>query len=252
MKAAELLVPVALYNLVACTIGASDEPTLDHFVKVPEKVHLKLLSLLQDIVYLESKGAKATPKALCLGLTVQHLTWSTHLLGLLNHLGDCASHSTILSFETALAQLQLNQGMALPPGVEKQKVTILVWDNIDFLEETVSGAGTTHHTNGILIQHGETAGIRPTSRPFIKKKQRSLKTMPSVMLPYQRKKRQGPQILNMDVVIGSSTGTLLKHISRCLDTMYVVMKDTDSSARNLPNWTGFNTLLHDNDDLVKS
>ena len=30
--------------------------------------------------------------------------------------------------------------------------TMMVWDNIDFLEETPTGAGTTHMANGIIIQ----------------------------------------------------------------------------------------------------
>lgn len=29
---------------------------------------------------------------------------------------------------------------------------VLVNDNTDFNEETITGAGTTHHTNGIVIQ----------------------------------------------------------------------------------------------------
>jgi len=157
---------------VVWTIGVSDEPTIEHHVNVPSNVHLKLLSLLQDVVYMESNGSTTTPKALCLGLTVRHLTRSTHLLGLLNHLGHCASHSTILSFETALAQLQLNRGLLVPPRLDKGQVTMLVWDNIDFLEETASGAGTTHHTNGILVQHGEKSGMHTASRPSLPKRQR--------------------------------------------------------------------------------
>ncbi|CAB4008053.1 Hypothetical predicted protein [Paramuricea clavata] len=38
--------------------------------------------------------------------------------------------------------------------------TIIVWDNNDFGEETLSGHGTTHNTNGIVIQHGNTTASR--------------------------------------------------------------------------------------------
>ncbi|CAB4006529.1 Hypothetical predicted protein, partial [Paramuricea clavata] len=31
-------------------------------------------------------------------------------------------------------------------------VTMMVWDNIDFLEETTTDAGSTHMANGIIIQ----------------------------------------------------------------------------------------------------
>ena len=40
-----------------------------------------------------------------------------------------------------------------PNGFCPQVFSVAVWDNnIDLDEETVSGSGTTHHTNGILVQ----------------------------------------------------------------------------------------------------
>ena len=103
VKAARAVVPVSVYNMLAWTIGISDKPTLEKYMDVPENVHLKLLSFLQD-VFLQSKEMKMTPKSLCMGLMVRHLTRSTRVLALGNRFGHCSSHSTILAFETALAQ----------------------------------------------------------------------------------------------------------------------------------------------------
>ena len=253
VKAAEAVVPISLYNMLAWTTGISDEPTLETYVDVPQNIHLKLLSLLQDVVFLQSKGTKTTPKSLCLGLTVRHLTGSTRVLGLLNKFGHCASHSTILAFETALAQFQLDRGQVyVPAGFQEKKNTILVWDNIDFAEETVSGSGTTHHTNGIMIQHGETRAGQITSRPSYKRKQRALSSVASSLVPYRRTSRQGPSPANPEVDVSKEGYIRQFHHANCLDLAYVCMKDIDQGSHNLPGWTGFNTILHDSDDLIKS
>ena len=40
----------------------------------------------------------------------------------------------------------------VPKGFRPGVFAVAVWDNIDMDEETGSGSGTTHHTNGILVQ----------------------------------------------------------------------------------------------------
>ncbi|XP_057711366.1 uncharacterized protein LOC130928664 [Corythoichthys intestinalis] len=102
---AKAVVPVELYNLISWIIGATEEPTLAGYVDIPDDVNLKVISLCQEIVYLESKGRKQTPKSLCLGLTVRHLTGSSNVLSLLNKLGHCSSWDTVVSLDTSLAQL---------------------------------------------------------------------------------------------------------------------------------------------------
>ena len=57
-----------------------------------------------------------------------------------------------LSYETALALLNLKKDVSIPTGIREGVHTTLVWDNIDFGEETRSGKDTTHIANGIIIQ----------------------------------------------------------------------------------------------------
>ena len=104
---AKSVVPVELYNLVAWIIGATEEPTLANFVDIPDDVNLKVISICQDIVYLASKGRKQTPKSLCLGLTVRHLTGSSNVLSLLNRLGHCASWNTVVSLDSFFSHTSL-------------------------------------------------------------------------------------------------------------------------------------------------
>ena len=128
-----------------------DEPTLSTFASTDRESESKLLNIFQDIVYLALRGKKLTPKALALGMYICHLTGSARLLSLVNRLGHCASANTVIALETSLAELQLSS-QPVPKGFAESVPTIAVWDNIDFGEETRSGAGTTHRTNGILVQ----------------------------------------------------------------------------------------------------
>ena len=50
--------------------------------------------------------------------------------------------------------------MNIPRNVNVGLFTTIVWDNNDFNEETLTGKGTTHFTNGIVIQRGKPAHNR--------------------------------------------------------------------------------------------
>ena len=85
-------------------------------------------------------------------MMLHHLSGSSSIVEILNKFGHCSSRLTLSSLENALAQLQANCGeQRLPEGFSSLYTTV-VWDNIDFNEETSSGKATTHHTNGIIVQ----------------------------------------------------------------------------------------------------
>ena len=65
------------------------------------------------------------------------------------------------------------QQMMCPDNLLKKNPTILIWDNIDFTEETLSGHGTSHHTNGILVQR-VIHEVEGAPRRTIQKKKSSL------------------------------------------------------------------------------
>ncbi|GBM65008.1 hypothetical protein AVEN_68935-1 [Araneus ventricosus] len=92
-------------------------------------------------------------------MTVRHLTGSAKLTGLLSGLGYSVSQSTILQLDTDIALLQLKNQSLFPKNFIPNVFTTLVWDNSDFGEETLSGGGTTHCTNGIILQWESTAEV---------------------------------------------------------------------------------------------
>ena len=90
-------------------------------------------------------------------MAISHLSGSAQLISLLNGFGYCVSHSVTLNHDTALANQEVRCGVdALPLSIQSRIPTIIVWENNDFGEETLSGHGTTHNTNDPVIQHGNT------------------------------------------------------------------------------------------------
>ena len=83
----------------------------------------------------------------------------------------------------------------------------MCWDNNDINEETLTGHGTTHCTNGILIQRSVPPGVDATSAPRIQqmkgKRKRSFSPQLSKLLPYNAGERCGPgnmAIANQDLI----------------------------------------------------
>ena len=92
------------------------------------------------------------PKHVGLGLTMRHMTGSYRLMGILNGLGQIVSHSNVIEHDTALANKQLCTENIVPEGFIKKTPLTVIWDNNDFREETPSVEGTTHNSNGFLVQ----------------------------------------------------------------------------------------------------
>ena len=149
---AEEVVPEVLFNLLAWITSASEEAAFDQYAKVSEDRKRRRLSIAQDIIFTAHNGNVFTPKHFSLGLTIRHLFGSSKLINILNGLGHCVSYGQVLEHDTAIAELQLSQGKKIPPGFKEGVFSTFVWDNNDFCEETASGRGTTHNTNGIIIQ----------------------------------------------------------------------------------------------------
>ena len=113
------------------------------------------MSIAQDLIYAESKGRKFTHKSLALGMT--QITGSVRLLRILHGLGHTASVATVYKHDTALAiASSREQDIIIPRNINPRTFSTIVWDKNDFNEETVSGKGTTHVANGIMLQNGNT------------------------------------------------------------------------------------------------
>ncbi|KAG8176723.1 hypothetical protein JTE90_003354 [Oedothorax gibbosus] len=97
--------------------------------------------------------------------------------------------------DTDLALKELKSKILVPPGFDKSIFTTLVWDNNDFGEETLTGAGTTHNTNFSLLQwESQETTLEPEiSFEMCKKsRKRTLDSTSTYVVPYKLVKRAGP------------------------------------------------------------
>ena len=172
----------------------------------------RILTIAQDIIYLASNRKKVMPKHVALGMAVRHLSGSAQLVGLLNGFGHSVSHSFVLEHDTALAQQEVERGsIALPSCIQTGIHTTLVWDNNDFGQETLSGKGTMHNTNGIAVQHSQcqlpvtvaqapsTVEAKTSTVEAKKTKQRSLVAPDEDIIMFVGEKKSSPEAFSADI-----------------------------------------------------
>jgi len=122
----------------------------------------------------------------------------------------------------------------------------LAWDNIDRLEETISGEGTSHGVNGIAVQT-KPIGDHPAETralPCIPKtKKRSIEAVEMLLPIYNAGERtKSPVIQTVD----TNHATFLQDAA---DRNYVWLM-ARLSNKDVCSWTGFNILTH-NDTSVQ-
>ena len=243
-EAIKSFVPYQVFNFLAWCMSVAEDVVLDDYVETDPGTKGKLFSIGQDIIYLASNGRKETPKHLALGMAIRHNSGSSKLVGLLNGFGHSVSHSKILEYDTALAERQILIADGLPPELDKKVPTTLAWDNNDFGEETRTGAGTTHNTNGIAIQrkvdtntplHHSVSEVN-----LIKSHKRTVGTPEKDIHPYFSNRKEGPPrtFARQDI----EPNLREEKDAQIADKAYIVSKMSESETP-LPGWTGFNTLL---------
>ena len=205
--------------------------------------------LCQDIMFLHSRGTRPTPKSIALGMTMRHLTGSKLVSQILSGFGHSISYDAVLRAETAIAQKHAAAVDTVPERFVKHKFTLLVYENIDFAEETISGGGTTHHINGIMVQ------LKKEDQPDIRLQHiserqgtssqprslaRSFQCRSSDIAPFFVTRKEGPQTLSVpsDESIHTKAVELLKECN-VLDTRFAILKSQPTDPP-LPSWTAFN------------
>ena len=131
-----------LNNIIS---GASTQPQ----GSVTRRVH----AIGSDIAYSTTSGRIKMAKHLLLASGIKSLTGNVEIVHILNRLGHSISYSSMLETDTAIAmQRQESSNYLIPDCVNPYIFTTIAWDNIDKCEETLTGAGSTHRVNGIVIQ----------------------------------------------------------------------------------------------------
>ncbi|XP_065658266.1 uncharacterized protein LOC136082771 [Hydra vulgaris] len=156
-------------------------------------------------------------------MATRQITGSKELIKILSGFGHCISYLATMRYETALASINLKEDVVLPQGTKDTSLSILVWDNIDFGEETRSGKGTTHMANGIIVQPLNIGPTQEKREITVSKRPRTIQEPLSSILPYQIGKKESPKLkkliekINIDLVISSISIEKVKDQDRAQD-----------------------------------
>lgn len=216
-----------------------------------ERVQRLANSFGQDWVYAITCGRIKPLKHVILPFAVKSLTGNVELVRTLNRLGHSVSYSQAEEIDTALCLQKLavsGGGVAIPGNIHTGIFTTVAWDNIDRLEETVSGEGTSHRVNGIAVQ-AKLAGPSPARpKPVVEKnKQRSIDVEPLTLPIYNVGQRVGPlPIQTLEVDISSATQRAIEK-----NLIWVLARISETIAQTTSSWTGFNILTRNDATVVQ-
>ena len=91
---------------------------------------------------------------------------------------------------------EADQGIVLPSSCHPHIPTSLAFDNIDRLEETLNGGGTSHRVNGIIIQPQVHIVKPPETAPqILTKKKHSVTPIPLDIPEYNAGSRVGAPVM---------------------------------------------------------
>ena len=171
---------------------------------------------------------------------------------MLNRLGLGVSYSKLEEIDTALClqkqRREADQGIVLPSSSLPCIPTSLAFDNIDRLEETLGGGGTSHRVNGIIIQpQAHTAKPPQTEPQLLAKKKRSTTPGPLDIPEYNAGSRAGPPVMKpqdldqQDVEDNAMQRNLVWSLTRLSNT----------GDQSVSSWTGFNVKTSGNKNIQR-
>ena len=146
--------------------------------------------------------------------------------------------------------------MVIPSNTNSSTFVTVCWDNSDITEEILSGLGTMHCTNGIVVQRQVSTALPKPKLPdhdevwrTCRRQQHSLPVPEFEHIEYNAGQRRGPLPLSLSYemfALGhASAGSLYD-----VEFAWVLSRllKTDSAAlgqemQRTPGWAGFNALL---------
>ena len=164
--------------------------------------------MLADLMWSRICGNRTCLKTL-LGITVHGSIRSKELVMLLKELGLSISYIDVQDFYAAWTLYETIRNPICPEEIKEGIPGIAIIDNDDFREDTLTGCGTTHTTNMVLLQSESNAN---ESHPPTERHDEVLE-VPSLALsrnqhfgltalyPYKTNKRGNPSPINCIISI---------------------------------------------------
>lgn len=209
-------------------------------------------SIGQALIYHVNNGHKKTSKHVTFPFCIKRKTGSKAVIKWTSKFGHGISYDDILILETHLAierSKEQDHRSFIPAFIQPSQFVTFVWDNNDINPESIKGL---HCTNGIIIQSSpvvlsqpESASLPTLSQTVRKAKPKMFKAMAIEIPTYVHIKRQNTENLRN---IQRNMFETDERRSFAIDTMWIIAKCQANIAnveQNIPNWTGFNSMLCD-------
>ena len=135
----------------------------------------------------------------------------------------------------------------LAENIQPHINTTLAWDNIDRLEETLSGAGTSHRVNGIALQarhFGPTVPPPPGIEQARTRKRSNDPSVSSVVPPYNA---CGPRARAFIVV----TPEEILAEARKKNLLWILVRLHAKEKQKASGWTGFNISVRNEVQVIQ-
>jgi len=242
------VLPIELVNFLIVMLGFSDQTVFSEKIPIPEDKEKKVVAIAQDLIHISTSGKTMTHKTMALGVAVRQISGSQRVVKILNQFGHCCSPDLLYKHDSALTKAISDEEVFIPRNISTNIPSTVVWDNNDFLEETLSGKGTTHVANGIIIQnHCITDEVLIRDKVEVSRKASTLQPPPVIIQPYILKKKSSPSFtgISKESIFLSSP---IKQVQR--ENAYIIAKFCAALKKVLlPSWTGFNILTHNQPEL---
>ena len=212
--------------------------------KSTERIERLTNSFSQDIIHSVTYGKHKMPKHILLPYAVKSLTGNVELIQMLNRLGHGLSYSQIEELDTALCLQKMAmteaESVPLPEANQPFIFTTLAWDNIDRLEETLSGGGTSHRVNGIVVQP-RVFGPSPAPPSMVenKSRRRSIEATEIHLPVYNAGERVGPPHRHCVEV----SYTDIQRESWRKNLIWLLVRLHANKNQPVCSWTGFKVMV---------
>lgn len=208
-------------------------------------------SIAQDLEFAITRGRYKPVKHILLAFAVKSLTGNVELIQLLNRLGHGIDYTQLEEIDTSLCLQKLAMAaencIPLPGNIHPYKRITLAFDNIDRIEGTLSGGGTSHRVNGIAVQPAVCGPHPEKVLPKVdKSKQRSCAVVEEPLPIYNIGQRTGPPPRKVKEVDGN---TIIKE-ARNKNLLFVLARlHYAAHKQKISSWTGFNIKVHDKENI---
>jgi len=243
----EISPPTVVTDFVARVLAGPSCPSHRYSSKVMQIAK----SLSEDLCYGATRGQWKMPKHIELAVSLHHLTGSAEVVTLINRFGHCVSYSKLLELETSLAYAVQQNDSVLPSNISVSNNAIChtCWDNFDLNEETLSGAGTTHTTHGIVIQEvsGDSIPAVHVASEDVPVKLRSFQYVPPPLRCASIMAKAEPAVSGLKVMSHDASMSAFRNSRGLL----WVLSHGLFSAGSVPDWSGWLSQTADKDDNGK-